>query len=211
MFLDRNQALEKAFKEETQKTKEQPKQDVVLIACEKLVEAVKNYQAGIKSGYGRKTKDNKFWKGIVSKILGVSRLYPARWDEVCERVQKLGLLEIVVQEESGREYWNVPEEQPNPLEAFLGGNFEETEDEVLPTKEIAKPTNKLEQQARDKAEKEGSFLVVSPCPCCGSVGFEVYPDSKGLFRCNGCNDLHEDDSRKLFFDFFNQKMSEKVS
>ena len=209
MYLDRNQALEKAFKEETEKTKE-PQKDLVLTACEKLAEAVKTYQAGIKSGYGRKTKDNKYWKGIVSRILGVSRLYPARWNEVCEKVQQLGWLEIVVQEESGREYWNVPEEELNPLEAFLGGDLEssprDTQEEIIST--LATPKTALEKIAQEKAEKEGSYIIEGSCPLCGSKACEMYPNSRGLFRCNGCNDLHEDESRDKFFNIFQQKVSE---
>lgn len=193
MLLDRREGLAQAFKEETEKTKE-PQKNSVLVACENLIEAVKLYQAGIKKGYGRKTKDNKFWKSVVAKALGVSRLYPARWNEVCEKVQQMGL-QIVVQESSGREYWNYQEE-PNMIEAFLGMNEEEEAPQVI--KPRVEHVSEKDGALRAKAQEEGSLIIEGSCLSCGSLHCELYPDSRELFRCNGCNDLHESESEKLF-------------
>ena len=225
MYLDRNQALEQLFKEETKAPKKEEK-DKVRTAAEKLAEAVKNYQASIKSGYGRKTKDNKYWKGIVSRILGVSRLYPTRWNEVCEKAQKMGLLEIVVQEESGREYWNVPEETKNPLEEFLEqGGVEEIEEEsseeieysddgvqvwdkidnkfyprgklkALERKRFKKLCDQLEKKAEEEGKEDG--ILISNCPECGSYEMELYKNSKGHYYCGACNDICYSESKVLW-------------
>lgn len=234
MYLDRNQALEKAFKEEAAKLNGDlptqttptptPPQDLVVEAAKNLTEAVKEYQSGIKKGYGRKTKDNAFWKRIVGKTLNVKRLYPARWEEVCQRAIDLGLLEIV-QLESGREYWNIPEKTTNPLEEFLGqpieDEMEEESEEIdmsddgvqiwdsidkkfyprsalktVQRKRFKKLISTLKAKALEAGREDG--LLEGTCPECGSRESELYKNSKGLYFCGGCNDLHYSESFSLW-------------
>mgnify|MGYP006262291023 CR=1 FL=1 len=205
MLLDRREGLAQAFKEESENLNAKKGEveladlitaprDPVLVACENLIEAVRLYQAGIKKGYGKKTKDNKFWKAIVAKALGVSRLYPARWEAVCEKVQTMGL-EIITQD-SGRQYWNY---QPLSIEEDIS---EETEE---PIAVVTDNMSAADLRSKAKAEEEGSFIVVSVCSLCGTGGYEVYPDSRGLFRCNACNDLHESESEKIFSKKYEQR------
>ena len=147
MLLSRNEALAKAFKEETQKgtaPKETPKSEIkwaeetrnytqgadkipdpVVEAVRVLRDAIREYQAGIKKGLGRKTKDNAHWKRVVAKSLGLKRLTNKRWEEVCEKAIEYKMLEVFVQEESQREYWVVLEPTKSPLEEFLNQGREE--------------------------------------------------------------------------------------
>ena len=207
MLLDRREGLAQAFKEESEKLNTKKEEEVeladlitapkdpVLVACENLMEAVRLYQAGIKKGFGRKTKDNKFWKSIVAKALGVARLYPARWNEVCDKVQTMGL-EIITQESSGREYWNY-----NP--SIEEEEVEEESEEPIAI--VSDNMSEIDLASKAKAEEEGSFIIIGTCSWCKSKGWEIYPDSKGLFRCGGCNDLHESESEKIFSKKYEKK------
>lgn len=77
-------------------------------ACQALFNVVSQYVGTLKSGLGRKSKDNSEWKRVVTKYYGISRLSSDKWDAVCERVQEMGLLTLQ-KSEGGREYWKPSE------------------------------------------------------------------------------------------------------
>lgn len=77
-------------------------------ACRALHQAVTTYVSAFKDGLGRKTKDNSEWKRVVGKYYGISRVVQGRWDDVCDRVIEMGLLEVQ-ESEGGRKYWKPSE------------------------------------------------------------------------------------------------------
>ena len=100
-------------------------------ACEALHLAVTSYVGALKSGLGRKTKDNSEWKRVITKYYGTSRLSSDKWDEVCARVRDLGVLGIE-ESDGGREYWKPLELETPELET---PEKEETKEPCVETPE----------------------------------------------------------------------------
>lgn len=135
-----------------------PSEDTTLDgACEALHEAVSAYTSALKSGLGRKTKDNTEWKRVVSKYYGLSRLSQGRWEEVCDRVVEMGLLEIQ-ESDGGREYWKPSElelhedEKNENTSSGASSNELELPDEDVVSWDYQEPQETEEEQDTDSWE-----------------------------------------------------------